>query len=161
MPSAQGINETKGLAKKIARRKFAAIYANNANRSKIPARLIAEANVHHPRVIIDRRIDPMKVDYTGADIVKHVKSAKTRSRTGERWAQGELPSIEPLPDFMARVARFFVDCAAANKKNDEVLVVAHWETFAVANALFHGTPIKKAMKAHDAFKYNRFYEFNI
>ncbi len=161
MPSPQGMDETKAFAKKIAKRKFAAIYTNSANRSKIPARLIARANAFHPRVVIDRGIDPMNVDYTGADIVKHVKSAKTRSRTGERWVKGELPSIEPLPDFMARVARFFLTRVSEHCGKGDVLVVAHWETFAVADALFHHTPLKKAMKAHDAFKYNRLYEFQI
>jgi broad specificity phosphatase PhoE len=161
MPSPEGLKETKAFAKQLARRKFAAIYANTANRSKIAARIIAEENANHPRVIIDRRIDPMKVDYTGKDIISHVKNAKTRSRTGERWVGGELPSIEPLPDFMARVGGFLLSCAAENAGKGDILVVAHWETFAVADAMMHGTPLKKAMKAHDAFKYNKLYAFDV
>lgn len=161
MPSGQGMTEMQAFAKKIAKRPFAEIYANHASRSRISARIIAKANIRHPRVTVSGLIDPMKVNYEGADIVAHVKDAKTRSRTGERWLEGELPSIEPLGDFMARVSRFFLQVIAAHKKDDEVLVVAHWETFAVADALFQGTPVKKTMKAHDAFKYNRLYEFHV
>lgn len=161
MPSAEGMRETAELAKKLAKRYFAGIYANTANRSKIPARIIAKTNARHSKVTISTLIDPMRINYQGADIVAHVKSAKTRSRTGERWLEGELPSIEPFGDFMARVCRFFMQLIARHKENDEILIVAHWETFAIINAVLHGTPIKKSMKAHDDFQYNRLYRFEI
>lgn len=155
------MKETTAFAKKNAKNAFAAVYANSANRSKIAAQIMSTFNRRHPRVIIDRRIDPMKVDYKGPDIIAHVKNAKTRSRTGDRWVQGELPSIEPLGDFMARVARFLLDVAARHDANDRVLIVAHWETFAVIDAILHATPIAKAMRAHDGFKYNTMYAFEV
>ncbi|GEM_PF-4866233 len=161
-PSEQGVKETEAFAKKIAGRKFLAIYSNSANRSKISAQIIARANKYHPHVSVDDDIRPMRVDYKGPDIVEHVKSAKQRARTGERWMDGELPSIEPLADFMARNLRFFIHKVAeyADKKGD-ILVIAHWETFAAAQATFKNISFRKASYAHEHFKYNKLYEFKV
>lgn len=162
MPSEQGIKETEELAKKISKRKFIAVYTNSANRSKIPARIISKRNIYRPKVIIDRDIDPMKVDYEGRDIVEHVKNAKQRSRTGERWMDGELPSIEPLADFMARNFRFFMKLISRYcSRNGEVLVVTHWETFAAAESAFKKISFRKSCMAHETFLYNKLYEFKV
>lgn len=161
-PSPEGVRETKVFAAVLSDRRFAAVYANGSTRSLMTARIMARGNAHDPSMIIDRRFDPLKADFFGADMVRHMTDPAARFQTGIRWLDGSLPSLEPVGIFMARVSSFLFDLAERQQHDEtDVLVVGHWETVAAARAAFLGLSAREAiLQTEGACAHGTLYAFH-